>query len=40
MLLTEKISLIVQSLGKEESLFLLTLLPRSDWFPKGFVLYL
>ena len=39
-LLTEKILLIFQSGSKEESLLLLTLLPRSAGFPKGFVLYL
>lgn len=39
-LLTEKISLILQSGSKEESLLLLTLLPISAGFPKGFVLYL
>ena len=39
-LLTEKISLTFQSGSEEESLFLLTLLPRSAGFPKGFVLYM
>lgn len=39
-LLTEKILLMFQSGSKEESLLLLTLLPRSAGCPKGFVLYL
>lgn len=39
-LLTENILQRFQSIGKEESLLLLTLLLRNAWFPKGFVLYL
>lgn len=39
-LLTKKISLIFQSGRREESLLLLTLLPRSVVFPKDFILYL